>query len=119
MSGDAHVDKVFLLGTPNRGCLESLKILHVGVKKVFRPMRPEVVFTMPAVYQMLPPKGSLLFADAEGRPLDIDLYDPDAWIREGHRRLVSGWTAILRASAGAARRSTTRNSHARSSPASS
>jgi len=86
MVGAAHVDKVILMGTPNRGCLESLKILHLGVKKVFRPMRPEVVFTMPAVYQMLPPRGTILFADTAGGTVDIDVYDADAWVREGWSR---------------------------------
>ncbi|HZI94437.1 MAG TPA: hypothetical protein VFE84_09350 [Patescibacteria group bacterium] len=83
MAGAANVNKVIMLGTPNRGCLESMKILHLGLKKVFRPMRPEVVFTMPAVYQMLPPKGSQVFADVEGRPLSLDMYDAATWVREG------------------------------------
>ncbi len=83
LAGAANVNKVIMLGTPNRGCLEFLKALHLGVKKVFRPMRPEVVFTMPAVYQMLPPSGSLLFADTAGRTVSLDLYDPETWVREG------------------------------------
>lgn len=83
MAGAASVNQVIMLGTPNQGCLEALKILHLGVKKVFRPMRPEVIFTMPAVYQMLPPRGTLVFADAEGRPVPLDLYDPQTWVREG------------------------------------
>lgn len=80
--GAPNVNKVIMLGTPNRGCLESLRILHVGVKKVFRPMRPEVVFTMPSVFEMLPPPGTLNFADAAGNPVPLDLYDPATWERE-------------------------------------
>ncbi|HKY31580.1 MAG TPA: hypothetical protein VJV23_03505 [Candidatus Polarisedimenticolia bacterium] len=82
MAGAAHVGKVVLIGTPNRGCLESLKVLHRGIKKVFRPMRPEVVFTMPSVFQMLPPPGPSLFADPSGSPRDLDLYDPGTWVRQ-------------------------------------
>jgi pimeloyl-ACP methyl ester carboxylesterase len=83
MAGAPHVNKVILVGTPNQGCLESLRILHRGIKKVFRPMRPEVVFTMPAVYQMLPPPGAAVFADASGAPLALDLYDAAVWERLG------------------------------------
>lgn len=82
MEGAANVEKVIMFGTPNRGCLEALKILHLGVKKIFRPIRPEIVFTMPSVFEMLPPRGSVLFADEEGNPLDLDLYDPRTWIEQ-------------------------------------
>ncbi len=82
-AGARRVGKVVMIGTPNRGCVEALKILHVGVKKVFRPIRPEVVFTMPAVYQMLPPPGEPIFADETGAPVALDLYDPAMWAREG------------------------------------
>ncbi len=88
-AGASFVDKVIMLGTPNRGCLESLKVLHLGVKKVFRPMRPEVVFTMPSVYQLLPPEESILFATPEGKPVDLGLYDPQTWVDEG-------WSAFSR-----------------------
>ena len=83
MAGARHVGKVVMVGTPNRGCLESLNILHLGLKKVFRPIRPEVVFTMPAVYQMLPPPEEILFASATGEPIPLDLYDAATWEREG------------------------------------
>ncbi|MFQ5700297.1 MAG: hypothetical protein ACE5HU_00445 [Acidobacteriota bacterium] len=83
MVGAGNIHKVIMLGTPNQGCLQALKILHVGVRKVFRPIRPEVVFTMPSVYQMLPPPGATIFADMEGQPVPLDLYDPDTWVKEG------------------------------------
>ncbi len=81
MAGAPNVNKVILIGTPNQGCLQSLRILHHGVKKGFRPMRPEVVFTMPAVFQMLPPQGTMVFEDDEGAPLPLDLYDAENWER--------------------------------------
>jgi pimeloyl-ACP methyl ester carboxylesterase len=82
LSGAANVEKVIMLGTPNRGCLEALKILHLGVKKVFRPMPPHVVFSMPALYQMLPPRDSVFFSTLAGDPVDLDLYDPETWVQE-------------------------------------
>jgi pimeloyl-ACP methyl ester carboxylesterase len=82
MAGAPNVNKVILIGTPNQGCLESLRILHLGVKKGFRPMRPEVVFTMPSVFQMLPLPGLAVFVDTRGAPLPLDLYDTATWERE-------------------------------------
>jgi len=83
MAGARNTGKVVMMGTPNRGCLEALKVLHLGLKKLFRPIRPEVVFTMPAVYQMLPPPEEILFASATGEPIPLDLYDAATWEREG------------------------------------
>jgi hypothetical protein len=37
---------------------------------------------MPALYEMLPPAGSAVFADLQGKPVPLDLYDPETWIRE-------------------------------------
>ncbi len=82
LAGAADIHRVIMLGTPNRGCLGSLKNLHLGIKKYFRPMLPEVVFTMPSLYEMLPPRGSVLFAHPDGTPFNLDLYDPHTWIRE-------------------------------------
>ena len=79
-SGARNLNKVILLGTPNQGTLEALKILHQGLKKVVRPMPPAVTFTMPALYEMLPPEGIPSFADLNGDPITLDLYDPDTWI---------------------------------------
>jgi pimeloyl-ACP methyl ester carboxylesterase len=81
-SGAANLNKVILLGTPNRGSLEVLKILHQGLKKVFLPMPPSVTFTMPSLYEMLPPPDDSLFADLDGRAIPLDLYDPETWVRE-------------------------------------
>jgi hypothetical protein len=83
LAGAPLVDKVVMLGTPNRGCLEAMKILHHGIRKFFRPMPTAVVFTMPSLYQMLPPPGSQVFASLDGHPVDLDLYDADTWVREG------------------------------------
>lgn len=83
MAGARNTGKVVMMGTPNRGCLEALKVLHLGLKKVFRPIRPEVVFTMPAIYQMLPPPQEILFASETGEPVSLDIYDAAVWEREG------------------------------------
>ena len=81
-AGAALLNKVILVGTPNQGTLEAMKILHLGLKKGFMPMDPSVTFTMPALYQMLPPPTMVRFSNLDGSPLRLDLYDPDTWQRE-------------------------------------
>ncbi|HEU5182654.1 MAG TPA: hypothetical protein VFW45_17845 [Candidatus Polarisedimenticolia bacterium] len=81
-AGAARLNKVILVGTPNQGTLEAMKILHLGLKKGFMPMDPSVTFTMPALYQMLPPPAAVHFSSLDGTPVHMDLYDPDLWQRQ-------------------------------------
>ncbi len=81
-AGAARLNKVILVGTPNQGTLEAMKILHLGLKKGFTPMDPSVTFTMPALYQMLPPPAAVHFSSLDGTPVHMDLYDPDLWQRQ-------------------------------------
>ena len=80
MEGAASIRNLVLLGTPNFGCMEALKALHVGIRKGVRPIRPEAAFTMPALYQMLPTRESARFVDPDGNRLDLNLYDPATWV---------------------------------------
>jgi hypothetical protein len=48
-----------------------------------RWMRPEVTFTFPSLFQDLPIYRRDLFLDAEGKPLDIDLFNSESWRRYG------------------------------------
>lgn len=80
------VRRLVLVGSSNGGSLRILRELHRGrryVPLVGRWMRPEVVFTYPALFQDLPVYRRDLFLDAKGRPLDIDLFDPASWRRYG------------------------------------
>jgi pimeloyl-ACP methyl ester carboxylesterase len=95
-SGARNLNKVILLGTPNQGTLEALRILHHGLKKVFRPMPPAVTFTMPALYEMLPPAGIPSFADLNGNPVTLDLYDPETWIENKLSVFADGGRELFR-----------------------
>jgi hypothetical protein len=80
------VRRLVLVGSSNGGSLRILRELDRGrryVPLVGRWMRPEVVFTYPALFQDLPVYRKDLFLDAEGRPLDVDLFDPASWRRYG------------------------------------
>ena len=80
------VRRLVLVGASNGGSLRILRELHRGrryVPLVGRRIRPEVLFTFPALFQDLPIYRRDLFLDAEGRPLDVDLFDPESWRRYG------------------------------------
>ncbi|MCI0410673.1 MAG: hypothetical protein L0191_19295, partial [Acidobacteria bacterium] len=95
-NGARNLNKVILLGTPNQGTLEALRILHQGLKKVFRPMPPAVTFTMPALYEMLPPAGIPSFADLNGSPVTLDLYNPETWIENKLSVFADGGMELYR-----------------------
>jgi hypothetical protein len=80
------VRRLVLVGSSNGGSLRILRELDRGrryVPLVGRRMRPEVVFTYPSLFQDLPIYRRDLFLDSAGRPLDIDLFDPESWRRYG------------------------------------
>lgn len=86
-AGARHLDKVFLIGTPNEGSLRSFEALLNGVGYIgggFKlPFVQDLtrfdVFTVPSIYQLLPHEESMLAYDEELKPLKIDIYDPNAW----------------------------------------
>lgn len=80
------VRRLVLVGSSNGGSLRILRELDRGrryVPLIGRWMRPEVTFTFPSLFQDLPVYRRDLFLDAEGRPLDVGLFDPGSWRRYG------------------------------------
>ncbi len=86
-AGAKHLNKIFLVGTPNEGSLLSFKALLDGVSYIGGGIKlPFVqdltrfdVFTIPSIFQLLPHERSMLAFDEELKPLNIDIYDPNAW----------------------------------------
>lgn len=79
-----EVDTLVLIGTANGGALRTLQHMQEGrryVPWVGRRMRPETLFTMPALYEALPLERDDLFFDEAGQLLDVDLSDPESWDR--------------------------------------
>ena len=79
-AGAPNLARVILLGVPNRGTMSAFRSLNTGFS---RTMSPEVMFTMPSLYQLLPYDGRGHFVDPQGNPVDVDLYDASTWIRNG------------------------------------
>ncbi len=79
-AGAPNLGKVVLVGTPQRGTMHAFQTFNTGFS---RTMSPDVVFTMPSLYQLLPSEGRGHFVDAQGNPIDADLYDARTWVRNG------------------------------------
>ncbi len=91
-AGDARppewlaVRKMILMGNSSGGSLRMLREIHRGrsyIAIVGRKMLPEVLFSLPALYQDLPVVRPDLFLDADGEPLPVDLFQPESWRRYG------------------------------------
>ncbi|MDI1241313.1 MAG: hypothetical protein PSX80_05270, partial [bacterium] len=86
-AGARHLDKIFLVGTPNEGSLLSFKSLLEGISYIRSGINLPFVqdlsrfdlFTIPSVFQLLPHERSMLAYDEELKPLKIDIYDPNVW----------------------------------------
>jgi pimeloyl-ACP methyl ester carboxylesterase len=81
MAGAGKVGTAVLLGTPNLGSVRSLQSMLLGHKVGLRRIEPEVLATMPSVYQLLPHPLTDWSVDPSGKDLDLDLYDVVTWKR--------------------------------------
>jgi hypothetical protein len=78
--------KIVLMGASNGGSIRILRELNRGrryIPWVGRRWSPETLFTFESLYQDLPASTDDLFVDAEGRRLEVDLYDVASWKRYG------------------------------------
>lgn len=79
-AGASNIGRLVLLGTPLKGTMSSFRVMNTGFS---RTMSPEVVFSMPSIYQLLPHDGRSHFIDPQGNPVDINLYDARSWVDNG------------------------------------
>lgn len=86
-AGARHLDKIFLLGTPNEGSVASLNALINGFSYIGGGLNLPFIqninrfdtFTIPSIYQLLPHDGSFRVYDENLKPIEVDIYDPEAW----------------------------------------
>jgi hypothetical protein len=81
-----RLTKLILVGASNGGSMRQLHELHGGrryVPGVGRYLGPETLFTLRTLFGDLPAEAEGLFVDENGRPLDVDLYDPESWTTYG------------------------------------
>lgn len=78
-----RVRAVVALATAFRGALDNLRLMIAG----YRPaplgfdFDPSFHVMAASAVETIPPPGTPCFADGEGRPVDVDLYDAAAWAR--------------------------------------
>ena len=81
-----RVGKMIMVGTANGGALGILEEMNRGRSYsavIGRKLRPETLFTIRSLFEALPSYRDDLFFDAEGRPVEVDLYDPESWEHYG------------------------------------
>src|SRR5262249_37260732 len=98
-SGARNLNRVVMIAPPNAGSINALRVLLQGFSALsfarpfgalprklsrnlpFARVGPRVTFTVPAIYQLLPPGGQARFFSADLSPLAVDLYDVETWRR--------------------------------------
>lgn len=86
-AGAKDFSRIFLLGTPNEGSVESLQAILNGYSYfgggVNLPFVQNIskfdMFTIPAIYQLLPHNGTFRLYDENLQPLKVNLFDPKTW----------------------------------------
>ncbi len=89
-SGAAHINKLMMFGTPNEGSFSSMDALLNGYPIVANrrlplidDLTPEDIMTIPSAYQLMPNQASARFLDEELKPMKVDIYRVDNWIKYG------------------------------------
>ena len=90
-AGASRINKIFLVGTPNEGSIQTLEVMlngyGIGPKGINLPFIRDLskfdTFTIPALFQLLPHEGTLRTYDENLKPLKIDLYNPRTWEKYG------------------------------------
>jgi len=98
-----RVRKLILIGADNGGSIDALRRLNRGrryVPWIGRRFLPETLFTFESLIQTLPAPRADLFFDADGNPLEIDLYDVKNWTRYGWSVFAAETRARLERSSG-------------------
>ena len=73
-----HVQNLVMVAPVQRGSLEAFRVFMRPERFLRRTFTPDIVATWPFVFELLPENGRV-FVDEEGKPLDRDLWDPQAW----------------------------------------
>lgn len=77
--GPHRIRRMVLLGTPNLGSVISLERLQKGVRMAFRTVPVEVLVTMATPFETLPHPDQQVIFGTDGKPLALDIYQPDTW----------------------------------------
>ncbi len=79
--GAGSVRRAILIGTPNYGSVSALQGAIMGNDLGLASMRPELLATMPSLFELFPNPSRTWMIDVYGKRLDIDLFDVETWRR--------------------------------------
>ncbi|MFU8764356.1 MAG: lipase family alpha/beta hydrolase [Haliea sp.] len=79
--GAVKLHRMILVGTPNLGSVESMHSLIEGRAFGLRRVQPEVIMTMPAIYQLFPHALNRWLFTTNGQHLERDQFDARIWQR--------------------------------------
>jgi hypothetical protein len=88
-SGARHINQVLLFGTPNAGSMSGftslIKGYTIGNRNLpfINDLTIDEVFTIPALYELMPYEASARFLDENLKPISVDLYNPQTWRKYG------------------------------------
>lgn len=77
--GNRRIRRMVLLGTPNLGAVSSLERLMRGFRIALRTIPVEVLATFATPFEALPHPLVQAIFDQQGKPIDLDIYDPNMW----------------------------------------
>lgn len=85
MAGLKDCARLICLGTPQRGSVDALNLLHEGYSPnpLARRYPPDTIFSLPSVFELLPEPGEMVFVGSGGETLEPDLWDPAVWESHG------------------------------------
>jgi len=80
-AGARRISQLIVVAAPNAGSIYSLNAVLNGnpVGMSNTTLAARVIAHMPAIYQLLPPKGTKPLVNAQGEPLDLNLHDAALW----------------------------------------
>jgi pimeloyl-ACP methyl ester carboxylesterase len=98
-SGAQNLNRIVMIAPPNAGSINALRVLlkgfsalsfarpfgylpfNLGRRLPFARVSSRVTFTVPAIYQILPPRENARFFSAALSQIPVDLYDVETWRR--------------------------------------
>jgi pimeloyl-ACP methyl ester carboxylesterase len=81
--GESRIRRIAMLGTPNLGSVVSVSRLYQGFRIGVRPIPPQVLTYFATPFEALPSPKAAVFIDSNGTPVELDIYDPALWRRNG------------------------------------
>lgn len=93
LAGAANIRRLILLGTPNLGSVKAVSAMIDGERLGLRKVPPEILMTMPAMYQLFPHALNKWLIAEDGQPLVRDQFDTTIW----QRFKIGPWDPAIRA----------------------